>query len=105
EVAGGAKYYWNGGDHPSIDDNESLVGRIEGGQEYYYGSDLINAGKTSLGSGVGQRGDSVVGNDEDEPNPSATPYDGVGGAPPTGSDAGAPVAGPMCGPDDDSEAE
>ena len=103
KIKGGATYYWNGGDNPSVEDWESLKGRIEGWQEYYYGSDLMDAGKQSMGSGVGEMWDGIVGEDEEAPEAGSAPYDGVGGAPPTSQ--GAPDAGPTAGPDEEQESE
>ena len=100
KIKGGAKYYWNGGDNPSVDDWESLTGRIEGGQEYYYGSDLMDAGKQSMGSGIGEMWEGIVGEDEEESG--AAPYDGVGGAPPVSQGAG---AGPTGGPEEQEDSE
>jgi hypothetical protein len=65
EIAGGAKYLWNGGSildpdkQPSVDDSDCLIGRIEGGQEYYYGEDLSSSGGQLMGKGISGMGGAV----------------------------------------------
>ncbi len=107
KIKGGAKYYWNGGDHPSVDDWESMVGRIEGGQEYYYGKDLTDAGEQGMGSGIGEMWDGIAG--EPAPARGSESDDGAGGAGPSsqggGASGGGADAGPIAGPEAEPEPE
>jgi hypothetical protein len=59
EGVGAAKYLWNGGDHPSVDDDDSMRGRMEGGDEYQEGENWSASGRGLMNQGVRGMGRSI----------------------------------------------